>query len=163
MERTSVYRFAVAVTGLLMFGVAIATFASAQTDDVRVTTYRFGTLGLTRGFTARLVVMNTSFPPNPCRVELRLLPADPVQPPDPAVPPDLVRPGEQVIAELIGNDIIPSDAPRGTRVEVAALANISTPPDPIFPPQPCVTSFQIVNSFTGITTAVGTLQVFPSQ
>lgn len=63
--------------------------------------------------------------------------------------------------ELRGNDMIPPDAPRGTRNEVAALANISTPSDPVYPPDPCVRSFQIANSFTGITTAVGTPQVFP--
>ena len=161
MKRTSTYRFAVAVTAMLMLGVALASFASAQTD--RVTSYRFGSLGLTRGFTARLVVSNTGYPPDPCRVELRLQPPDPVAPPDPVVPPDPVRPGQQVIAELNGNDIIRADAPRGTRVEVAALAIISTPPDPIFPPDPCVTSFQILNTFTGITTAVGIPQVFPNQ
>ena len=160
MKRTSIYRFAVAVTAALMFAVAISSLTSAQTD--RQTAYRFGPLGLTRGFTARLVVSNTGYPPQPCRVELRLQPPDPVAPPDPVVPPDPVRPGQQVIAELNGNDIIRADA-RGTRVEVAALAIIATPPDPIYPPNPCVTSFQILNTFTGITTAVGIPQVYLNQ
>ena len=60
MERTSICRFAVAVTATLMLTVAIPSFTSAQTD--RVTSYRFGSLGLTRGFTARLVVSNTGYP-----------------------------------------------------------------------------------------------------
>jgi hypothetical protein len=81
MERTSVYRFAVAVIATLMLVVVIASLASAQQNRVSVTTYRFGSLGLTRGSTARLVVINTGYPPQPCRVELRL------QPPDPALPP----------------------------------------------------------------------------
>ena len=162
MERTSVYRFA-GVTTILMLAAAMPSLASAQTDRQSVTSYRFGPLGLTRGFTARLVVNNTGYPPQPCRVELRLLPPDPVVPPDPVQPSDPVRPGEQVIAELNGNDIIPADAPRGTRVEVAALAIIATPPDPIYPPNPCVTSFQIVNNATGVTTAVGTAQAFSNQ
>jgi hypothetical protein len=161
MERTSICRFAVAVTVTLMLAVAIPSFTSAQTD--RQTAYRFGPLGLTRGFTARLVVNNTGYPPQPCRVELRLQPPDPAAPPDPVVPADPLPPGQQVIAELNGNDLIRADAPRGTRVEVAALAIIATPPDPIYPPNPCVTSFQIVNTFTGVTTAVGTPQEFPNQ
>ena len=161
MERSSMYRFAVAVIAALTLAVAISSLASAQTD--RQTGYRFGPLGLTRGFTARLVVSNTGYPPEPCRVELRFQPPDPVAPPDPVVPPDPVRPGQQVIAELNGNDIIRPDAPRGTRVEVAATAIIATPPDPIYPPDPCVVSFQILNTFTGVTTVVGTAQVFSNQ
>jgi hypothetical protein len=153
---------AVVVIGLLVLG-AIASFALAQGDRLSVKAYRFGSLGLTRGFTARLVVLNTGFPPQPCRVELRLQPPDPFFPPDPIHPPDPIRPGGQVIAELNGNDIIPGDAPRGTRVEVAALAIISLPPDPFTPPDPCVASFQIVNTVTGITTAVATAEVFRAQ
>jgi hypothetical protein len=154
----SINRFAVASTVMLMLAVGMSSSTSAQTDESTLTSYRFGTLGLTRGYTARLVVSNTGYPPEPCRVELRFFPPQPIVPPDPVVAPDPVRPGQQVIAELHGNDIIPADALRGTRVEVAALAIISQPPDPAYPPNPCVASFQIVNTVTGVTTAVGTPQ-----
>jgi len=158
MKKT-IARFVLVVMALGTLGTALLLWrvqpAKAQGDTLppRLGFSRY-TIGLTRGFSAKLTVVNTSgvvgYPPDPCMVQMLLQPPDPgtwVSPKEETT----IFPGGMVSQTLNGNDIIPSTAPFGTRKEVAAVVKVMTSG---FPPDPCRATLQIFNNPSGITTAV---------
>ncbi len=158
MKKTTA-RFVLVLMALGALGMALLLWraqpARAQGDTLPRVGFSRYTVGLTRGFSAKLMVVNTSgvvgAPPDPCRVELLLAPPDPYSWTRRTPAMFTIGPGEMASLMLNGNDLIPSTMPFGTRMEVAGVAKV-TPPDPLAPPDPCRATLQIINNATGITT-----------
>jgi hypothetical protein len=58
---------------------------------------------------------------------------------------------------LSGDRLIRDNAPRGTRAKVRVLVKVT---GTAYPPDPCVTSLQLIDDDTGNTTAVGHAYVY---
>ncbi len=121
--------------------------------------YVFGGMGITRGFSAVLTVINASgalgLPPNPCVVEMAWTgDAAGRAAPDSVT----VQPGGKFTMRVNGNNLIPESAPTGTRASVGAAVRVTSQTE--VPPSPCVPSLEIVNNLVGITTAVGQARSF---
>jgi hypothetical protein len=141
----------VALTVMLTLVVAPRR-AQAQAELTQF--HAFGAVGLTRGFTLVLTVMNLQdnfgVPRDPCTVEMVFKVPPPFTPRDP-VEPTVLEPREQVTTRLNGDHLLRETARAGARVEVGALVRVT---GTAVPPEPCVSSLQLVANDTGITTAV---------
>jgi hypothetical protein len=109
-------------------------------------TDRFGVVGITRGYTARLAVFNSASPGGAsCSGEMRFLGSSGQR-------QFSLNPGEKAALNLNGSGVIPSSSPVGTRFEVGGLVLVSQWTEGA---NPCVSSFQVYENSTGVTTAYG--------
>ena len=147
------------VAGLSVIGavVVVAALAGARVraQDVppMVPTGQFGMMGAIRGEVARLNVSNINidlYPP-PCRAILAFVDAngDVLLRPDgsPVRREVTLAAGHSAFLQIQAANFIEGD---GTRLNFRPVLSVP-PPDPGFPPDPCVPSFEIINGATGQT------------
>jgi len=143
--------------------VAVVVRVRAQdtvppTPDKRVPL--FGILGITRGQTARLNVANVSspdnplYPPDPCRVTISFVDGDGnVLVNNAGLPVRrtlTLEAGHAAFLQINGDNFVPRDQ---TRFAFRPVVLVS-PPDPNFPPDPCIPTLEIINNITGHTSLI---------
>jgi hypothetical protein len=110
-------------------------------------TDRFGLVGITRGYTARLAVFNSaSLGGGSCSGEMRFLGSS-------GQKQFTLNPGGKAALNLNGSGVIPSSSPVGTRFEVGGLVLINQWTGDT---NPCVSSFQVYENSTGVTSVYST-------
>jgi hypothetical protein len=122
-----------------------------QIDPPKTLRHVYGTVGMPRGFSARLTVANLDavVPDAPdCQANLQLVG---VSPSEAGVESRaLLKPGENAVLEIDADKLIPARAPFNARIELAAIVTVSA--GGVVDPNECPGSLQIVNNATGITT-----------
>ena len=132
--------------------LSLSPAANAQEiDPPKTLRHVYGTVGMPRGFSARLIVANlgASVPDAPdCQANLQLVG---VSPSKVAVETRaLLKPGENAVLEIAADKLIPARAPFNARIEMGAIVTVSA--GGFVEPNVCPGSLQIVNNATGITT-----------
>ena len=153
MRKTKRYVAGLSVIGALVLIAALAG-ARVRAQDVSpmVPTGQFGMMGAIRGEVARLNVSNVNlYPPDPCHAILAFVDASG----DVLVRPDgspvrrevTLAAGQSAFLQFHAANFIGRDE---TRLNFRPVLSVQ-PPDPTFPPDPCVPSLEIIESATGQT------------
>ena len=117
-----------------------------------VPTGQFGMMGAIRGEVARLNVSNiNAYPPDPCHAILAFVDAsgDVLLRPDgsPVRREVTLAAGQSAFLQVHAANFIGRDE---TRLNFRPVIQV-TPPDPLYPPDPCVPSLEIIENATGQT------------
>jgi hypothetical protein len=153
MKKTKRYVAGLSVIGALVVVAALAgARVRAQDVPTMVPTGQFGMMGAIRGEVARLNVSNiNAIPPDPCHAILAFVDAsgDVLLRPDgsPVRREVTLAAGQSAFLQFHAANFIGRDE---TRLNFRPVIQV-TLPDPLFPPDPCVPSLEIIESATGQT------------
>jgi hypothetical protein len=164
MRNSSMRIQATAVVACLLVGaLCVSIHVRAQDQSHFVPVPQFGILGITRGQTARINVVNVSspdnpfFPPDPCRVTMSFVDADGNVLLNNAGHPVrrevTLEPGHAAFLQINGDTLVPRDQLRLTFRPVVTVmpSDPNSPPDPNIPPDPCFPTLEVISNTTGHT------------
>jgi hypothetical protein len=150
MKKTKRYVAGLSVIGALV--VMAGARVRAQDVSPMVPTGQFGMMGAIRGEVARLNVSNIkTSPPDPCHAILAFVDAsgDVLLRPDgsPVRWEVTLAAGQSAFLQIHAANFIGRDE---TRLNFRPVLSVA-PPDPYYPPDPCMPSLEIIENATGQT------------